>query len=62
MFETAGVYNISKADQEKVDAKNRITMPDGWKPGDNIFARLEAVGVEYDIKLYEDFKKRLKIV
>jgi hypothetical protein len=38
---------ITQNEQEKLDARHQTTMPVGWKFGDSIFARLDAVKIDY---------------
>jgi hypothetical protein len=38
---------ITQDEQESLDSKYRTSMPSGWKFGDDVFARLDAVGIEY---------------
>jgi hypothetical protein len=38
---------VTKEENDRLNAQYRITMPDGWKFGDNPNARHEAVGIRY---------------
>jgi hypothetical protein len=47
------IVQISPEECERLDRSDQLglrqKMPNGWKPGDDVFARLEAAGIEWDL-------------
>ena len=41
------VVHIPGSEATRLDAVYKTTMPEGWKFGDSVFARLDAMGIEY---------------
>jgi len=45
--ENLAILVITQEEAKLVDSKYQVSMPEGWQWGDTVFARLDAMGVDY---------------